>query len=399
MRRRIALALLALLTSCSQEAAPSAARIPGPNSLAVTGRLLLIANTETDELRALDLSGTSRKFVRAPNPLFPLGIPTGPIPRALGAWTSSDGVAPPFSFALSTTSSQVTVVSNATLASLGTFTVPDTALALAVTQPTAGADERLIIAVRRPGTEGPGALYGASFPATLQSDPGSIANVATTAAVSLGDSIPQVLVASPARAEIVAVGDRLDGADGLGRVGGLAVVNLAAGTVVRLEVGGPVAALAFNRSGDRLFGLLDTDACGSARVCNGLFAVDVSDPAAPRSLGLAEVPGTGLSLAVGGQATLVLADGVSTSTVEPLVMVGSSDGSFYAYDGAALAPVGGVAAYAVPPAEGLSVPAAVTFDPINNLFYGAYAGGNAVVEIDPTKIRPGQLEAGVAYFR
>ena len=48
--------------------------------------------------------------------------------------------------------------------------------------------------------------------------------------------------------------------------------------------------------------------------------------------------------------------------------------------------------------SGLSMPGAVTFDPVNKLFYAAFTGGNAVVEIDPTAMRHGRSDLGIAIF-
>ena len=206
------MALAVALAACSQTAVPAAVSLPGPNSLSVAGRTLLVANTASDELRALDLTADPRVFVRAPNPLYPLAIPTEPFPRALAAQVLADGAAPAFSFALSSAGAQVTVVSNATLAALGSLAVPDTSLAIAVTIPASGADERLVVGASQQGN---GSLYVATFPEVLKDNPAGIAAVKPALAIALGASVPVVLAPSPVNPDVVAVGDRETGPDGL----------------------------------------------------------------------------------------------------------------------------------------------------------------------------------------
>ena len=48
--------------------------------------------------------------------------------------------------------------------------------------------------------------------------------------------------------------------------------------------------------------------------------------------------------------------------------------------------------------SGLAMPGAMAFDPVRKLFYAAYIGGNAVVEIDPTAVRQGETDLGLAIF-
>ncbi|MGC4114138.1 MAG: hypothetical protein QM765_05835 [Myxococcales bacterium] len=375
MKRLLALSCLCLSAlACNQSSTTTAVSIPGPNSLAVAGRTLLIASTSDDELRALDLSVDPRSFVRAPNPLFPLSIPTAPFPRAVAAYTfvGTDGIAKtaPFAFALSTAAAQVNVVATyypdsikkETLATIGTVVVPDTALAIAVTRPQDPTQpvidwgaERLVIGVSQGEN---GSLWTATFPAQIAQ-----ADIPTTQPelkVLLGVSIPQTLAASPTLSNIVAVGDRLTEPDGFGRSGGLAVCNLDTGTVVRLDVGGPVMALAFDQTGNRLFGLLDAEACGSEHPCNGMFRVDMTDPMAPKLAGFIDVPSTARGLTAGGAIVVTLASGAAV-TIDPLVMVSATDGSLYAYDGARMVPASDPAVQAT-----ASILAFRKFDPLGN---------------------------------
>ena len=62
----------------------------GTNSSVVSGSLLFVTSTRSNELRVLDLEprpGLQRDFVRAPNPLSPLSIPTLPAPVELATPT------------------------------------------------------------------------------------------------------------------------------------------------------------------------------------------------------------------------------------------------------------------------------------------------------------------------
>jgi hypothetical protein len=200
--KRLSLIALLALVACNSNATVTAVSLPGPNALAVGGRTLFVANTDADELRALNLSTTPRTFVRAPNPLYPLGIPTAPFPRALAAFTGTDGTTPVFSFALSTAGAQVTVVSNETLAALGAFVVPDTTLAIATTRPVTATDVRLVLAAVQ-GSQG--ALWTASLSADLKKNYQAIPAIKPAPAISLGASSPQVLVPSPSNPDLVAV--------------------------------------------------------------------------------------------------------------------------------------------------------------------------------------------------
>ena len=85
------LALLALvLAACSQTGVAPPTRLSGTNSSVVSGSLLFVTSTRSNELRVLDLeprAGLQRDFVRAPNPLMSLSIPTLPAPVELATPT------------------------------------------------------------------------------------------------------------------------------------------------------------------------------------------------------------------------------------------------------------------------------------------------------------------------
>src|SRR5262249_52761679 len=74
------------LAACSQSGNPPPTQLSGTNSSVVSGSLLFVTSTRSNELRVLDLEprpGQPRDFVRAPNPLSALSIPTLPAPVEL----------------------------------------------------------------------------------------------------------------------------------------------------------------------------------------------------------------------------------------------------------------------------------------------------------------------------
>ena len=91
MKIRLLLLLsLAALAACSQTAAPPPTRLSGTNSVVASGSLLFVTSSRSNEIRVLDLEprpGLPRDFVRAPNPLAPLSIPTVPSPVELSTPT------------------------------------------------------------------------------------------------------------------------------------------------------------------------------------------------------------------------------------------------------------------------------------------------------------------------
>jgi hypothetical protein len=88
--RLLALLTLGLGLACSQSSVPPPTGLSGTNSSVVSGSLLFVTSTRSNELRVLDLeprAGFSRDFVRAPNPLSPLSVPTLPSPVELSTPT------------------------------------------------------------------------------------------------------------------------------------------------------------------------------------------------------------------------------------------------------------------------------------------------------------------------
>jgi len=88
--RTLASLAVAALVACAQSSTPPPTNLSGTNSSAVSGSLLFVTSTRSNELRVLDLeprAGLQRDFVRAPNPLAPLSIPTLPSPVELATPT------------------------------------------------------------------------------------------------------------------------------------------------------------------------------------------------------------------------------------------------------------------------------------------------------------------------
>jgi hypothetical protein len=81
---------LVALAACSQSGVAPPTQMSGTNSSVVSGSLLFVTSTRSNELRVLDLEprpGLERDFVRAPNPLSPLSIPTVAAPVELSTPT------------------------------------------------------------------------------------------------------------------------------------------------------------------------------------------------------------------------------------------------------------------------------------------------------------------------
>ena len=86
MKTRYLALLTAALAACSQSGVAPPTQLSGTSSSVVSGSLLFVTSTRSNEVRVLDLEprlGLQRDFVRAPNPLSPLSIPTLPAPVEL----------------------------------------------------------------------------------------------------------------------------------------------------------------------------------------------------------------------------------------------------------------------------------------------------------------------------
>ncbi len=79
MKTRLLALLLVASAACSQTGVPPPSQMSGTNSSVVSGSLLFVTSTRSNELRVLDIeprAGFQRDYVRAPNPLNPLSITT-----------------------------------------------------------------------------------------------------------------------------------------------------------------------------------------------------------------------------------------------------------------------------------------------------------------------------------
>lgn len=112
MKTRLLVLPLVALLACSQTGVAPPTRLSGTNSSVVSGSLLFVTSARSNELRLLDLeprAGFQRDFVRAPNPLAALSIPTvaspvelatpsryGPLGQPLqGDWVFARGAGSP----------------------------------------------------------------------------------------------------------------------------------------------------------------------------------------------------------------------------------------------------------------------------------------------------------------
>jgi hypothetical protein len=117
VKTRLLAGLAVALAACSQSGVAPPTQMSGTNSSVVSGSLLFVTSTRSNELRVLDLEprpGLQRDFVRAPNPLSPLSIPTLPSPVELSTPTRYGPLGQPLQgdwvFARGTGSAGVSVV-------------------------------------------------------------------------------------------------------------------------------------------------------------------------------------------------------------------------------------------------------------------------------------------------
>ncbi|HTS79415.1 MAG TPA: hypothetical protein VMH40_02345 [Myxococcaceae bacterium] len=89
MKKRLLLPPLLVALACNQSGVPPPTGLLGTNSSVISGSLLFVTSSQTDELRVLDIEPATgqRDFVRAPNPLRPLSVPVVPSPVELSTPT------------------------------------------------------------------------------------------------------------------------------------------------------------------------------------------------------------------------------------------------------------------------------------------------------------------------
>lgn len=366
-------------TGCSDDSLSARAEFGAPRSLALSGQNLFVAATDAPRLRVINLD--TQRVVRAPNPLFSLSVPTVALPQSVASYRSPDGsISSPFAFALSTVEPRISIVSSERRLLIGQLTTPEIPLAMDV-MALKGATEDTVAYVSAM-VDGVGTLFSFSLPADLAeaSIETNIVALTREAEIDLGAAIPQFLLASPTDPALLAIANR--SASGAG----VLLVDVVEKTVTPVDVGGPAASLAFDPTGARLFGLIDSEACLMAAAqageggagasgesdtdgdeaaeetarsdlparssttvvpgsqgpqsgaglgaCSGLFAIDVAT-AAPIESSPLRVPGVLRGVAAAGPVTLTLPDDTKRA-IDPFVLVTSSEGALYPVDGASL---------------------------------------------------------------
>ncbi len=377
-RRALLLSSLLLLAACESVPALPAVALDGPSNLAIAGSYLFIANGGGARLGVVELGGKSPRYVKAPNPLEALELPTSPLPTAVAA---PAGEAQPLLLcSLSTVSRELALHSIPRLVTLGKLAFADVMpLAIALAPASEGA-RTLYLGVE---LEGGGALMSLTLPDSLESSPEELAALAPTELIApeaLFSLRPQVLALSPIDPTLLAVGGRGAG-DG---EGALLLVDLAGPQVERFDIGGPIRALSFDRAGTRIFALLDDEACLTT-ACNGLVVFDLATRVLAPELGGAPIaiPGLPRALAVAGAASVILTDG-SRREVEELVVVGSSNGLLYLLDGRTLEPgLEGELATSYVWDELYSMPSALAYDSLANRLFISWLGGERVTYLSP----------------
>lgn len=343
--------------ACSDDTLSARADFGAPRSLAFSGQNLFIAATDAPRLRAIDLD--TQKVVRAPNPLFSLSIPTVALPQAVASYRSPDGaISSPFALALSTVEPRISIISAERRVLIGQLTTPEIPLSMDVA--ALASAEGDTVAYLSAMVDGAGALFSLSLPAELAQSTieTNLAALTRESEIDIAAAIPQFLLASPTDPALIAIANRAAGS------AGVLLVNVVDKTVTPVDVGGPAASLAFDPRGERLFGLIDSEACllamaadaagpAPARAstavvpgsqgpqagaglgaCSGLFAIDVAT-ATPVTAFPLRVPGVLRGVAAGGAVTLTLPDDTKRE-IDPFVLVTSSEGALYPVDGAAL---------------------------------------------------------------
>ncbi len=307
--RNAAIAIVAplLLVACSQQEVEPAARISGTHDLVQVGTLIFVTSADRNELRVLDTTPEVPGFVRAPNPLEPLSIPVLDRPLALARdveyrdRVNEDGsvvplgleVSGPYVYVMSSGAPLISIVGaergdgEPTGEALKASALGPGQLVEVMRLPTAQSVTTIAgRAAKAPG--GDSTLYYSTFDgrsSTLWSVvlPPPQALLAQTVdqvqqrAVVIGtftDESVAALLPIPNGRLVVATRAQA------GRAGRTLLVDEATRATTALAFPGPVRALATHptavgvTAGDRLFAVLDEEACGSA-ACAGILALDV----------------------------------------------------------------------------------------------------------------------------
>lgn len=388
--KRLALLLCTFGAACSQTPVASGANLVGAHDLVQVGDLLFTTSTDRDELRVLDLFPAGqvvgvRQYVRAPNPIEALSIPVLGRPSALARDTrfedllSADGgvavalgneAGGPWVYATRAGGAEISVVggglatdptqlmeavriptANAVTASAG---VRLTALQSRLYFATSTGDGTTLLSIDLPTTVAP---LKAAFKAGLLTQkvigtlPGEV-----VVDLLIVPGLPGRGVCGVAGTQCLVVATR----QMQGRSGRVLLLDPASFEQRELRFPGPIRLLAVHAGtfidgryaapGERVFGVLDEELCGSSE-CSGVVAVDTLTgevaidsanlPMIPISVGNA-LP-TGLTVVARGQVllppSLVRRAGVVQPTVVALSALGvitTSNGSVIFFDAAGL---------------------------------------------------------------
>jgi hypothetical protein len=364
MRKLSLLAAALTVVACSQRTAAPPARISGTYDLALVGDLLFVTSSDNSELRVLDLvtsaNQPNRDFVRAPNPLEPLSIPVVDRPVGLARdlrYEPLDGkdgaleVSGPYVYVISAGTSAISIVGGARehLVELARLPTDEPVTAIAGRGPAGGI--------------GPSKLYFATYDGVrsrvFETEVMSPAELDTTCGLGLDGAQCRVQkIQAKTKAVSDTAGEVVDALltvpDGLvvavrsssgksGRTLWLNTKDLPSKIETKvLAFPGPVrqmtthAAIGEVKAGDRIFGVLDEEACLTDGACGGIIAVDVSTGAIAKDgsgqemlpIRLGDALPRGLSVSVGGQVGI----NGTTTTLGLLGIATASTGEIFFFD-------------------------------------------------------------------
>lgn len=312
MKLRIlgAIALFAVLTTgCSGVTTAATAQLSGTYDVALVGDLLFVTSTNGNELRVIDISGSPRDFVRAPNPLEPLSIPVvdQPVELARDVRYDANGAEldGPYVYARGLGSAEISIVAadRTLLKALNRVVAASTVTALAARGPTDGQGPSTLYYATWDGTRG--TLWSVSVP---PADTLASATLAPAVVVSTEGEAIRTLAVMP-DGKSLAVGTR----SGAGDTGRTLLLDTTTLTTRPLNFPSPVRRVFTQAAytaqpagipvpaGTRVFGVLDEESCGGQRRCQGLLAVDTAtgeishdvtgNPMAPLVFGRALISG------------------------------------------------------------------------------------------------------------
>lgn len=246
--------------------------------------LLVIAATGGNELRVVDLGLARQDFVRAPNPLEPLSIPTLDQPVGLVADTSYAGGAPvtgPYVYVRGTGAQQISVVDFSTTSD-GGFTevnriaAPGVVTALAARGPDSVNPSSRLYAATYDGTRA--SLWEYDLPG-VNAIHGAALNPSFLISTLPGETIA-ALLAIPSSPELV-IATRASASGG----GSTVAFNTSTRGVRPLQFPAPVrflkshpaiASVPPTPEGSYIFAILDEASCGGQLGCRGIMAVNTA---------------------------------------------------------------------------------------------------------------------------